>query len=184
MLFRSVSLVPYIESFPLLPNPLVIRDWKQTALDYHQLAFNASATGQYLPLLYEYTANTAAGYSGPAFGLPSYVGNPRDSGEGLTVLGAVLGGTLAGLNLASLNGKDRVQQCEAFYCVVNGHGLVLNNLNSQGSGSAWYDIFPSTLLYQIGSRYPGRASLQTRTESHDSRDVVRKPLWGNLRCPL
>lgn len=156
------SLVPYIENFPGLPNPLVIRDWSQTALDYHQLAFNPSVTGQYLPLIYEYTANTTAGFSGPAFGLPSYVGNPRDSGEALTALGAVLGGTLAGLNMASLNGQDRVQQCEVFYCVVNGHGLVLNNVNSQGSGSAWYDIFPSTLFYQIGSRYPGRASLQTK----------------------
>ena len=156
------SLVPYIENFPPLPNPLVIRDWKQTAVDYHQLAFNPAVTGQFLPLLYQYTANTSAGYSGPAFSLPSYVGNPVGSGEALTVLGAVLGGTLAGLNMASLNGVDRVQQCEAFYSVVNGHGLVLNNVNSQGSGSAWYDIFPSALFFQIGSRYPGRASYQVK----------------------
>lgn len=156
------SLVPYIENFPLLPDPLLIRDWKQTALDYHQLAFNPSVTGQYLPLLYAYTANTAAGYSGPAFGLPSYVGRTPDSGEALTALGAVLGGTLAGLNMASLSGSDRVQQCEVFYCVVNGHGLVLNNVNSQGSGSAWYDIYPSILFYEIGSRYPGRVSFQTK----------------------
>ena len=156
------SLVPYIENFPLLPDPLVIRDWKQTGLDYHQLAFNPSATGQFLPLLHEYNANTAAGYSGPAFGLPSYVGRTPDSGEALTALGAVLGGTLAGLNMASLNGSDRVRQCEVFYCVVNGHGLVLNNVNSQGSGSAWYDIYPSILFYEIGSRYPGRASFQTK----------------------
>lgn len=53
------SLVPYLENFPWLPNPLVIRNWKQTALDYHQFAFNPSITGQYLPLVYEYTANTA-----------------------------------------------------------------------------------------------------------------------------
>ena len=171
--------MPYIENFPLLPNPLVIRDWKQTALDYHQLAFNPSVTGQYLPLLYEYTANTAAGYSGPAFGLPSYVGNPRDSGEALTALGAVLGGTLAGLNMASLNGQDRVQQCEVFYCVVNGHGLVLNNVNSQGSGSAWYDIFPSTLFYQIGSRYPGRASLQTKMAAIADSWLTALPVLSN-----
>jgi len=155
------SLVPYIENFPLLPNPLVIRDWKQTAMDYHQLGFNSSISGQFLPLLYQYSVNTAAGYSGAAFGLPSYVGNPRDSGEALSALGAVLGGTLAGLDMGSLNGVDRVQQCEAFYSVVNGHGLVLNNINSQGAGSAWYDIFPSALFYQIGSRYPGRAAYQT-----------------------
>lgn len=90
------SLVPYLENFPPLPDPLIIRDWKQTALDYHQLAFNPSVAGQFLPLLHEYTANTEAGCSGPAFGLPSYVGNPRDSGEALTALGAVLGSTLAG----------------------------------------------------------------------------------------
>ena len=172
----NASLVPYIETFPPLPNPLVIRDWKQTALDYHQLAFNPYASGQYLPLLYQYTVNTTAGYSGSAFGLPSYVGNPRDSGEALSALGAVLGGTLAGLNMASLNGKDRVQQCEVFYCVVNGHGLVLNNINSQGSGSAWYDIFPSTQFYQIGSRYPGRASFQNE-------DGARSRTVGLPPCP-
>ena len=173
------SLVPYIENFPRLPNPLVIRDWKQTARDYLQLAFNPSVTGQYLPLLYEYTANTAAGYAGPAFGLPSYVGNPRDSGEALTTLGAVLGGTLAGLDMATLNGQDRVQQCEVFYCVVNGHGLLLNNVNSQGSGSAWYDIFPSTLFYQIGARYPGRASLQTKMRAIADSWLSALPVLSN-----
>jgi hypothetical protein len=173
------SLVPYIENFPSLPNPLVIRDWKQTASDYHQLAFNPAVTGQYLPLLYEYTANTTAGYSGATFGLPSYVGNPRDSGEGLTALGAVLGGTLAGLNMASLNGQDRVQQCDVFYCVVNGHGLILNNLNSQGSGSAWYDIFPSTLYYQIGARYPGRAPMRTKMHAIADSWLAALPALSN-----
>lgn len=173
------SLVPYIENFPLLPNPLVIRDWKQTALEYHQLAFNPSITGQYLPLLYEYTANTVAGYSGPAFGLPSYVGRPRDSGEGLTALGAVLGGTLAGLNMASLNGLDRVHHCEVFFCVVNGHGLVLNNVNSPGSGSSWYDIFPSILFYEIGSRYPGRASSQTKMAAIADSWLAALPVLSN-----
>src|SRR5260370_14741080 len=102
------SLVPYLESFPRLRDPLVIRDWKQPAGDYHQFAFTPSVTGQYLPLLYEYTATTAAGYSGAAFALPSYVGNPRDSGEALTALGAVLGGTFAGVNMASLHCKHRL----------------------------------------------------------------------------
>jgi hypothetical protein len=147
------SLIPYIENFPTLPTPLVIRDWKQTATNYIQTVFNSSLNGQFLPLLYQYTADTEADYSGPAFSLPSYVGNPVGSGEALTVLGATLGGTLAGLNMTSFDGIDCVQQCEVFYSIVNGHGLVFNNVNSQGSGSAWYDIFPSILFYQIGSRY-------------------------------
>ncbi len=176
---NSSSLVPYIESFPPVPNPLVIRNWKQTAVDYHQLAFNASATGPFLPLLYQYTANTAAGYSGPAFGLPSYVGNPAGGGEALSVLGATLGGTLAGLDMASFNGVDRVQQCEAFYAVVNGHGLVLNNVNSQGSGSAWYDIFPSALFYHIGSRYPGRAAYQAEMRAIADSWLAALPVLSN-----
>jgi hypothetical protein len=179
LMTNSNSLVPYLEGFPQLPNPLAIRDWKQTARDYHQLAFNPTVAGQYLPLLYEYTANTAAGFSGPSFSLPSYVGNPHDSGEALTVLGAVLGGTLAGLDMASLTGHDRVQQCEVFYCVVNGHGLVLNNVNSQGSGSAWYDIFPSTLFYQIGARYPGRVSLQTKMRAIADSWLAALPVLSN-----
>jgi len=174
-----VSLVPYLENFPLLPDPLVMRDWKQTAFDYHQLAFNASASGQFLPLLHEYTTTTAAGFSGPAFGLPSYIGNAHDSGEALTALGAVLGGTLAGLNMAALNGQDRVQQCEVFYCLVNGHGLVLNNLNSQGSGSAWYDIFPSILFYEIGSRYPGRAAYQAKMAAIADSWLTALPVLSN-----
>jgi len=176
---NASSLVPYIENFPPLPNPLVIRDWQQTAHDYHQLAFDSAITGPLLPLLYQYTANTAAGYSGPAFGLPSYVGNPAGSGEALSVLGATLGGTLAGLDMSSFNGVDRVQQCEAFYSVVNGHGLVLNNVNSQGSGSAWYDIFPSALFYQIGSRYPGRATYQAEMRAIADSWLAALPVLSN-----
>jgi hypothetical protein len=179
VLTNSSSLVPYIENFPPLPNPLVIRDWKQTAVDYHQLAFNPSITGSFLPLLYPYTADTAAGYAGPAFGLPSYVGNPAGSGEALSVLGATLGGTLAGMNMTSFNGVDRVQQCEAFYSVVNGHGLVLNNVNSQGSGSAWYDIFPSALFYHIGSRYPGNPTYQAEMRAIADSWLAALPVLSN-----
>ena len=176
---NSNSLIPYIADFPMLPNPLVVRDWKQTALDYHQLAFNPSATGQYLPLLNEYSINTTAGFSGPTFGLPSYVGVTPSGGEALTALGAVLGGTLAGLNMADLNGKDRVQQSEVFYSIVNDRGVVMNNVNSQGSGSAWYDIFPSILFYEIGSRHPGRPSLQDKMAAIADSWTTALPVLSN-----
>ena len=47
------SLVPFIESFPALPDPLVLRDWKQNARDYAQTAFDPSLAGPFLPLIYE-----------------------------------------------------------------------------------------------------------------------------------
>ena len=55
------SLIPYVESFPTLPNPLVIRDWKKTATDYHLLAFNPSVSGPQLPLLYQVLAHYIRG---------------------------------------------------------------------------------------------------------------------------
>lgn len=171
--------IPYVHAFPSVPSPLVIRNWSQTATSYFQLAFNATASGQYLPLLYQYNANTSAGYSGSAFGLPSYVGNTAGRGEALSALGAVLGGTLAGFDMSALNGADRVRQSEVFYSVINGHGLVLNNVDSQGAKSAWYDIFPSILFYQIGSHYRNRTTFDAKMTAIAESWLTALPMLSN-----
>jgi len=57
--------------------------------------------------------------------------------------------------------------------------LILNNLNSQGSGSAWYDIFPSTLYYQIGARYPGRDSMQAKMHAIADSWLAALPALSN-----
>ncbi len=173
------TVIPYITNFPTTPNPLVIRDWKQTALDYHELALSPASTGQHLPLLSEYSISTAAGYFGPAFALPSYVGRPSGTGEALSVVGAVLGGTLAGRDMANFNGSDRVAQSEVYFSVVNGRGLVFNGVNSQGSGSAWYDIYPSILFYELGSRYPGRPTLQAKMTAIADSWLTALPVLSN-----
>ena len=173
------TLIPHITNFPTTPNPLVIRDWKQTALDYHELAFSPASTGQHLPLLNEYSISTAAGYFGPAFSLPSYVGRAPGTGEALSVIGAVLGGTLAGRDMANFNGSDRVAQTEEYFSVVNGRGVVFNGVNSQGSGSAWYDIYPSILFYELGSRYPGRPTLQTKMTAIADSWLTAIPVLSN-----
>ncbi len=174
------SLIPYVEGFPQMPTPLVIRNWQQTITNYVSVAFNTNLRGQYLPLDYEFNqSTTSGGFSGLTFGLPSYVGESRGSGEGLSDIGIVLGGTLAGLNMASYGGEDRVHEIEAYYCLVNGHGLVLNNINSTGSGSGWYDIFPSTMFYQVGSRYPGRSSYTNEMKAIADSWLVALPVLSN-----
>ena len=72
-----------------------------------------------------------------------------------------------------------MQQCEAFYCLVNGRGLVLNKSNSQGSGSAWYDIFPSALFYEIGARYSGRSSFQAKMRAIADTWLTALPALSN-----
>jgi hypothetical protein len=176
---NSSSLVPYIESFPPLPirsgYPRLEANRQQLPPIGFQLVHHRFVPAAALPIHRRH----CAGYSGPAFSLPSYVGNPVGSGEALSVLGATLGGTLAGLNMASFNGVDCVQECEAFYSVVNGHGLVLNNVNSQGSGSAWYDIFPSALFYHIGSRYPSNSTYQAEMRAIADSWLAALPVLSN-----
>jgi len=149
-----------IEKFPNLPRPPAVRNWLKTARDYHHLVFDPSIRGEFLPLLEEYRETTDAGYNGPAFRLPSYINKPIVAGgEALAVLGAVLGGTLAGLDMASYNGADRVAACEKYFSVVNGHGFIANNVDSGTPRSAWYSLFPSALFFHIGSHYPNHAAI-------------------------
>ncbi len=157
------NLMPFIKKFPQIPSPLIIRDWKATSMAYHRMAFNPSISGDFLPLLNEYRENTDTGYSGPAFSLPSYINKPhRTGGEALAVLGAVLGGTLSGLDMASLNEVDRVRQCEKYFVQANGHGTIANRVDADRTASAWYSLFPSTLFFHIGSHYPAHHSFHEK----------------------
>jgi len=65
------------------------------------------------------------------------LGNPRDTVKRFTASARCWVARARASTWPPLNGQDRVQQCEVFYCFVNATGLVLNNVNSQAAGSAW-----------------------------------------------
>ena len=44
--------VPRIDLMPDLPQPYLMRDWKQVARGYDSLVFNENMTGQYLPVIF------------------------------------------------------------------------------------------------------------------------------------
>ncbi|NMB12802.1 MAG: hypothetical protein GX977_10995 [Firmicutes bacterium] len=176
--------IEYIEEFPRVPAPFYVRDWQKTALAYNQIAFDTQATGQYLPLitLSQIEQPTTGEYTGEIFAIPSYVGREIGQyGEALTCLGAVLGGALAGINKREDRQKDWVRMSQAYYSVVNGHGLVLNGINmDEGIDSFWYGIFPSCLFYHIGALYPGDSSFADQMLAiADSWRKVLPDLYGN-----
>jgi len=78
--------------------------------------------------------------------------------------------------MSSLNGVDRVQQCEGFLFAGEWARPGPEQPQFAGSGSAWYDIFHQHTFYQIGSRYPGRASYQAKMRA------IADSLAGP-RCP-
>jgi hypothetical protein len=172
-----------VESMPNLPEPYELIDWKAKAEAYDRFVFDFAATGEYLPLVW--IDELRINIDRPTFGLPSYVGDPRQRGahsgeqEGVTCMGAVFGATIAGID-KSRQAHDWVDMCEAWFNARNGLGLVLNTQRQETGGSFWYEIWPHIVFYAISDRYPGKprlAEIQRITAdrwlevSHDLRDA-------------
>ena len=84
-----------------------MRDWRDVAQKFDNLVFDVNATGQYLPLT---RIDTTPEYPllQESFGIAAYVGETRTFGENgelvfesISTLGAVLGGSLVGIDKSS-----------------------------------------------------------------------------------
>jgi hypothetical protein len=170
---RQMSLAP-INQLPNAPITYQMRDWRQVAKDFDTLAFDTTATGQYLPLVR--IDNT---FQPPQtqtwFGLPAYVGETRTFGEtgepvheAIASLGAVLGGTLVGVNKTT-GPNNWVAMSREYYVNRNSQFVVLNSPFESSGKSAWYEVFPNILFYSIADRYPGEALLQSALNTIDLR---------------
>jgi hypothetical protein len=170
---REFSLAP-IDTLPNAPSTYSMRDWRQTATNFDSLAFNSTATGQYLPLVH--IDNT---FQPPQtqtwYGLPSYVGETRTFGEtgepiheAVASLAAVWGGTLVGVD-KSAGPYNYVAMSKEYYVDRNSQYVVLNTPFSSSGQSAWYETYPDILMYAIADRYPNETSVQTALNTVDQR---------------
>lgn len=173
---RQLSLAA-IDLLPNAPATYQLRDWHKTATDFDTLAFDTTATGQYLPLVsIDTTPYLNVQEVGETwFGLPAYVGETRTFGEtgepvheSLSSLGAVLGGTLVGVDKTA-GPYNWVALTQEYYVDRNSQYVILNNPYAGTGGSAWYETYPSILFYSIADRYPGEANLQTILDTVDTR---------------
>ena len=145
---------------PNIPRPFRMRDWRALARDYDDFVFDFEAKGRFLPLIW--IDESRVHLDRPAFGLPSYVGDPhRAAGpnhESITCMGAVLGATVAGID--KRRGRhDYVLMCEAYYHLADDERLVLNGVHTRTGGSFWYEIWPHVVFYALADRYPGAGRL-------------------------
>lgn len=152
-----------VELMPNLPEPWVLIDWREKARAYDRFVFDPNARGEFLPLVW--IDDSRINLDRPTFGLPSYVGAPdqgpgkRNSQEGITCMGAVLGATLVGID-KSRQDRDYVDMCAAWFNARNGMDLVLNRQEDFGGGSFWYELFPHVVFYALADRYPDKPRLQ------------------------
>jgi hypothetical protein len=156
-----------INRVDLMPNQVAsyqMRDWRDVAQKFDTLVFDVDATGQYLPLT---RIDTTPEFPSllESFGIAAYVGETRTFGENgepvfesLSTLGAVLGGSLVGID-KSTGPRNYVSMTREFFGVLRGEPLILNGPFGGSGGSGWYETIPSILFYSIADRYPNQAEL-------------------------
>jgi len=149
-----------VELMPNMPSPYVMRDWKTVAMGYDSLVFDFTREDQYLPLIF--TANGVNYPSIESFGLMSYVGGDNSTGEGINVIPAVVGASLAGINKSDQDGVNWVEKCQEWYNKSNGLKMYLNNPVSGTGGDWWYETMPNIFFYQLYDLYPGTGEFATQ----------------------
>ncbi len=165
--------VPRIDEMPARPTPFTVIDWNKLARDYADLAFDLEAKGEYLPLIW--IDKTQTNFPEEAFGLYVTVGDPR-GGPGIAggtyhiasgSMGAVLGSTLAGIDMRAYRGRNWVGMCRAYFNRANGRNVFMEHVrdfDARKIGGChafdfWGDVLPSLLAMELAACYPQERTL-------------------------
>ena len=148
--------ISHVVDMPDLPRPYAMRDWSQVTRDYLAFAFDFEKRGEHLPLI------RWKDDSHKMIWMPAYIGN-KAGPESINVLGAVVSGSLVGMEMRDFLGTDWVAMAENFHSQQD--GIFLDWPGGTSGNSFWYDVLPNVLYFQIGALYPGdprRDALMTR----------------------
>lgn len=151
-----------VEQMPALPADYLLRDWDRVAVAFDSLVFDASRTGTYLPLV----GLAPGGVNYPAygsFGIETYVGGGNElPGEAITVLPALVGGSLVGADKRTQFGTDWVLRSQQFFNRRPEENVYLNGPQATSGSDWWYDTMPNVFFYQLRARYPGAGESQAQ----------------------
>ena len=146
--------VTRVDLMPNKPSPYLMRNWKNTALGYDSLVYNYNLTGQYLPLITDYS-NTINYPSQGSYGLHTVVGTTvPTSFEAINVLPSVIGASLSGVDKSNQNGRNYPLMCEEYFNKQNGELVYLNNPSTITGDDWWYETMPNVFFYQLNYLYP------------------------------
>jgi hypothetical protein len=142
--------------------------WRRIAVNFDAVVFNAipNAHGDAAYATTPWARyNELRGVDG--FGVPSYFGRafPLDPNayEAITAAGALLGGTLAGVDYSkklvppAIKPINLVRLVKKWFASDTGADVFLDSVRSRGGYAWWYDIFPNILACQLSDVYDGKA---------------------------
>lgn len=147
--------IPRVSQMPNLPAPYLMREWKTVALQYDELIFSTSLSGQFLPLVH-FKPN---GINYPTLQpilLDTYVGSSTggNQAEAINIIPALVGATLIGVDKSNQNGINWVENAKDFFNKANGQNVYLNGYVATSGNDWWYDVMPNVFFYQLYSLYP------------------------------
>jgi hypothetical protein len=151
--------IPRIDLLPNEPLDYEIRDWRQVARDYDDIAFNPNRTGRHLPLIRPIDTGLNFPFAGvripPAVG---FIPSPERSDSGYTVLGGIVGASLAGVDKANQRGSNYVKMALKFLNIDNDFGLVLHTADYPGMKLS-VQTLAGARLFKIVDLYPEQAKI-------------------------
>ncbi len=165
--------IPRVDKMPNQPKPYAFKDWKQTAIDFDRLAFDEKQKGQFWPMIWFDKAGR--NFPDSTFGLYTAMGDVRmgpavnngENHEALGALGAVLGGTLVGIDKSKQGGRDYVGMLRNYFNSDNGWNVIMNFTNKGahiGGGYGndfWYEVHNNVLFYSVANFYPNEKDFST-----------------------
>jgi hypothetical protein len=175
--------IPRVDLMPDLPQPYLMRDWKQVAWGYDSIVFDQNLTGQYLPLVF--FRPTSVNYPGHAsFGLHTAVGtaNPN-AGEGINVIPAVVGASLCGIDKTNQFGQNWALMCEEFFNKRPSENIYLNHPVTSSGNDWWYETMPNVFFLQLNSLYPHLGDFDYQVKTLANQWLTATGFMGSSATP-
>lgn len=167
-----------VDAMANLPQPLQIINWKAMALKFDRTVYDFNAKGKYWPMVW--IDSTGKNFKEPTLGMYTAVGDVRQGlqhnkgmfHEALANMGAVLGGTLVGLDKSKQQGLNYVGMLRNYFNKDNGWDIMMNNTAPEvallGGGYGrdwWYDVYPNVLFYAVYDKYPAEPGFEMMARS-------------------
>ncbi|HER08649.1 MAG TPA: T9SS type A sorting domain-containing protein [Bacteroides sp.] len=175
--------IPRIDLMPDLPQPYLMRDWKQVARGYDSLVFNENMTGPYLPVVF--LRESGVNYPDHAsFGLHTAIGtvNP-DAGEGINVIPAVIGASLVGIDKSDQFGHNWALMCEDFFNKRPEENIYLNHPVTSSGDDWWYETMPNVFFLQLNYLYPHQGEFDYQLETLANQMLTAVQYMGGSATP-
>lgn len=149
-----------------IPKPMQIIDYNALAKRFDSTVYDFKATGKYWPLVWidsskkNFPQNVVGLYTALA-DVRQGTNNKGMFHEALATMGAVLGGSLVGVDKSSQQGFNYAAMLKNYFNKETGWNIMMNNTCPEvallGGGYGrdwWYDVFPNVLFYAIYDIYP------------------------------